>query len=165
MSRTLRLLLAPVTSGLTYRRFVHLLLGAVLLLPYLGLVALFVAAVNAGDLRPLDLLLLLVPATAMAVGVALVPGVRALEITAARALLGAVVPDPDPATLDAWPGRRRAAGWLLVNLAAGGLTALASTARWSSISAEGTRTFTRRSNGSSIGWAVSNERRRRISIV
>lgn len=124
MSRTLRLLLAPVTSGLTYRRFVHLLLGAVLLLPYLGLVALFVAAVNAGDLRPLDLLLLLVPATAMAVGVALVPGVRALEITAARALLGAVVPDPDPGTLDAWPGRRRAAGWLLVNLAAGGLTAL-----------------------------------------
>ena len=99
MSRTLRLLLAPVTSGLTYRRFVHRLLGAVLL-PYLGLVALFVAATNAGDLRPLDLLLLLVPATAMAVGVALVPGVRALEITAARALLGAVVPDPDPGTLD-----------------------------------------------------------------
>jgi hypothetical protein len=99
VSRTLRLLRAPVTSGLTYRRFVHLLLGAVLL-PYLGLVALFVAAVNAGDLRPLDLLLLLVPATAMAVGVAGVPGVRALEVTAARALLGAVVPDPDPGTLD-----------------------------------------------------------------
>jgi hypothetical protein len=65
VSRTLRLLRAPVTSGPTYRRFVHLLPGAVL---YLGLVALFVAAVNAGDLRPLDLLLLLVPATAMAVG-------------------------------------------------------------------------------------------------
>jgi signal transduction histidine kinase len=124
VSRTLRLLLAPVTSGLTYRRFVHLLLGAVLLLPYLGLVALFVTTVNAGGLDPLGVLLLLVPATAMAVGVALVPGVRALEITAARALLGAVVPEPAPGTQEAWAGRRRAAGWLLVNLAAGGLTAL-----------------------------------------
>ncbi|MEN3264377.1 histidine kinase [Pseudonocardia sp.] len=124
MSRPLRLLVAPLVSGLTYRRFVHLLLGAVLLLPYLGLGALFVASVNEGGLDPFGVMLLLVAATAAAVGVALVPGVRALEITAARALLGAPVPDPEPARSDAWPARRRAAGWLLLNLVAGGLTAL-----------------------------------------
>jgi signal transduction histidine kinase len=124
VSRPLRLLVAPLASGLTYRRFVHLLLGAVLLLPYLGLGALFVASVNEGGLDPFGLMLLLVPAIAAAVGVALVPGVLALEITAARALLGAPVPDPEPATSDAWPARRRAAAWLLLNLVAGGLTAL-----------------------------------------
>ena len=124
MRRPLRFLVAPLTAGLTYRRFVHLLLGAVLLLPYLALVALFVQTASVGGIRPFELALLVVPATAVAVGVALVPGVRALEITAARALLGASVPDPDPATEDSWPARRRCAGWLLVNLAAGALTAL-----------------------------------------
>src|SRR3954451_10889019 len=59
-----------------------------------------------------------------AVREALVPGVRTLEIAAARALLGAEVPEPDPATVDDWSGRRRAAGWLLLNLLVGGVTAL-----------------------------------------
>jgi hypothetical protein len=50
--------------------------------------------------------------------------VRALEITAARALLDAHIPDPDPATAGTWPARCRALLWLLINLAVGGLTAL-----------------------------------------
>jgi signal transduction histidine kinase len=120
----LRNLLAPLRAGLTYRRYVHLLLGAVLLLPYLALVSLFVQSVNEGGLDPVAFVLLVVPATAAAVGVVLVPGVRALAITAARALLGADIPEPDPATADSWPARRRALLWLLLNLAVGGLTAL-----------------------------------------
>ena len=122
--RLLRRLLAPLTDGLTYRRFVHLLLGAVILLPYIALVVLIVSAVTEGDLDTFGLVLVLVPTTVIAVGVALVPGVRALAITAARALLGAEVPEPDPETVDSWPARRRAAGWLLLNAAAGGLAAL-----------------------------------------
>jgi signal transduction histidine kinase len=123
--RPLRRLVVPLVDGLTYRRYVHLLLGAVILLPYLGLVALIVATVNEGGLDLLGLLLIIVPATGIAFGVTLVPGVRALSITAARALLGADVPEPDPATIDDWPGRRRAAAWLLLNVAVGALAALA----------------------------------------
>jgi signal transduction histidine kinase len=118
------MLLAPLTAGLTYRRYVHLLLGAVLLLPYLALVALFATSILEGGMDPLSFVLLVVPATVAAVGVVLVPGVRALEITAARTLLDADIPDPDPATADSWPARRRALLWLLLNLAVGGLTAL-----------------------------------------
>ncbi|WP_233160158.1 sensor histidine kinase [Pseudonocardia sp. MH-G8] len=124
MPRPLRRFLAPLTDGLTYRRFVHLLLGAVILLPYLGLAALITATVTNGGLDTFGAVLVLVPAGVIAFGVALVPGVRALEITAARALLGATVPEPDPATADSWPARRRAAGWLLLNAAAGAVTAL-----------------------------------------
>ncbi|WP_308283029.1 sensor histidine kinase [Pseudonocardia nigra] len=124
MPRPLRSFLAPVTSGLTYRRYVHLLLGAVIALPYAALVVLFVVYAGIREVDSLALLLMLVVATGAAVGVALVPGVRALEITAARALLGATVPDPDPATEDAWPARRRAAGWLLLNLLTGAVAAL-----------------------------------------
>lgn len=120
----LQAVVEPLRAGSTYRRAVHLLLGAVLLLPYLGLGVLFVSAAGEASADPVPLVLLLVPAVGAAVGVALVPGVRALEITAARALLGAAIPEPDPRTADGWPARRRAAGWLLVNLVAGGLTAV-----------------------------------------
>jgi signal transduction histidine kinase len=123
--RLLRHLIAPLTDGLTYRRYVHLLLGAVILLPYVALAALIVSTVAGGELDVLTTVLLVVPAAGIAFGVTLVPGVRSLAITAARTLLGAEVGEPDPATVDSWPGRRRAALWLLVNAAAGGLTALA----------------------------------------
>jgi signal transduction histidine kinase len=122
--RPIRCLVAPLADGLTYRRYVHLLLGAVILLPYLGLVALIVSTVAEGGLDLLGVLLVSVPATGIAVGVTLVPGVRSLAITAARTLLGADVPEPDPATVDSWAGRRRAALWLLVNAGAGALAAL-----------------------------------------
>ncbi len=124
MSRPIRRLVAPLTDGLTYRRYVHLLLGAVILLPYLGLITLIVSTVAEGGLDLLGVLLVSVPATGIAVGVTLVPGVRSLAITAARTLLGAEVPEPDPATVDSWAGRRRAALWLLVNAGAGALAAL-----------------------------------------
>ncbi|WP_246106238.1 sensor histidine kinase [Pseudonocardia kunmingensis] len=124
MPRPLRRFLAPLTDGLTYRRFVHLLLGAVILLPYVGLGALITTSMTSGDLDVFGALLVVVPGVVIAFGVALVPGVRALAITAARALLGATVPEPDPATADSWPARRRAAGWLVLNAAAGAVTAL-----------------------------------------
>ncbi|MEJ3654281.1 histidine kinase [Actinomycetes bacterium KLBMP 9759] len=114
----------PLRTGLTYRRYVHLLLGAVLLLPYLALGWLFATSVTTGGLDPIAFVLLLVLATPAAIGVALVPGVRTLELTAARALLGITIPEPDHATIDAWPARLRAAGWLAVNCVAGGLVAL-----------------------------------------
>ncbi|MBW0117611.1 sensor histidine kinase [Pseudonocardia abyssalis] len=105
--------------ALITRRTVHLLLGAVLLLPYVALGWLFV--ISADGLGWVELLVLLAPAVAIGVGVAFVRGVRALEIAAARALLGVDLPDPDA---DTWSARRRAAAWLLLNAVLGGAVAL-----------------------------------------
>ena len=121
----IRAVLAPLTSGLTYRRYVHLLLGAVVALPYGALVGLFYTAFTEGGLDPVAAAVLGTVAVAAGLGVLLVPGVRALEVTAARALLGADVPDPDPATADSWPARWRAAAWLAVVVVAGSVIALA----------------------------------------
>ena len=115
----MRWVLAPVTRGATWRRAVHLLLGAVLLLPYAALGVVFVAYAGVGG-DAVSYWLLVVLTTTAGVAAALVPGVRALEVTAARALLDVALPDPPP--VETWPVRRRAAGWLAVNMAAGFLT-------------------------------------------
>jgi len=57
----------PLTSGLTYRRYVHLLLGAVVLVPYLALVWLFADSVTGPGTDPLIMVALIAPATAGAV--------------------------------------------------------------------------------------------------
>lgn len=106
-------------SGVTYRRALHLLLGAAVLLPYVGLGVLL--GTSAGQLGWAEIGALGVPAVAIGIGVAFVPGVRALEIAAARALLDVALPDPGP---DTWPARRRAAAWLVIVAALGGVAAL-----------------------------------------
>lgn len=117
-------LVGPLVWGQTYRRYVHLLLGAVLLLPYPALVWLFVDSVAKGELDLLTMVVLLVPATVGGIAVALVPGVRALEVTAARALLDTDVPDPEPDAARSWPARGRGAVWLVINMVLGGTIAL-----------------------------------------
>ncbi|MET0188955.1 MAG: histidine kinase [Pseudonocardia sediminis] len=109
-------------DGRTYRRVVHLLLGAVVLLAYLAVVALVVSAAGGGP--DLAVVALAVVAAAAGTAIALMPGVRALEISAARALLDVVLPDPAPGAGQAWPARRRGAAWLLVNMVVGGASAL-----------------------------------------
>jgi len=119
-----RQLLRPLVSGLTYQRWVHLLLGGVLLVPYAGLAALFATASQTGT-DVLGLIVLAAVAVVGAVLIALIPAVRVLELAAARALLGVALPDPDPEELRSWPARRRSAVWYLANLLVGGLAALA----------------------------------------
>ncbi|WP_296372776.1 MULTISPECIES: histidine kinase dimerization/phosphoacceptor domain-containing protein [unclassified Pseudonocardia] len=106
-------------SGVTYRRALHLLLGAVVLLPYVALGWIF--AVSVPHLGVAEIVALAVPAVAVGIGVAFVPGVRTLEIAAARALLDVALPDPGP---DTWPARRRAAAWLVPVAVLGGVAAL-----------------------------------------
>ncbi|WP_242623007.1 sensor histidine kinase [Pseudonocardia sediminis] len=101
-------------DGRTYRRVVHLLLGAVVLLAYLAVVALIVSAAGGGP--DLAIVALALVAAAAGTAIALMPGVRALEITAARALLDVVLPDPAPGAGQAWPARRRGAAWWTVPL-------------------------------------------------
>ncbi|MEU8252367.1 histidine kinase [Nonomuraea sp. NPDC048916] len=117
----------PLVSGATYRRGVHLLLGGVLLLPYLLVAFLLVQMFTLPD-APYGLLVLVL---ALVVVIGVVPpflrGTRALEIAAARALLGVALPDP-PVTAEsgreARETRLRAALWFALHLVAGGVVAL-----------------------------------------
>ncbi|WP_248963426.1 sensor histidine kinase [Sphaerisporangium perillae] len=117
----------PLVSGATYRRGVHLLLGGVLLLPYVLVAVLFAGMFTVPD-APYGLLVLVL---ALVVVIGVVPpflrGTRALEIVAARALLGVPLPDP-PVTAEsgreARETRVRAALWFAVHLVAGGVVAL-----------------------------------------
>jgi len=114
--------LSPLLSGTTYRRGVHLLLGGVILLPYLLLGVVF-ADMLAGPRggRP-AVLLLLVAAVAIAAVPAFLRGTRGLEIAAARALLGVDLPDPPPGPV-ARETRVRGALWYATHLVTGGLVA------------------------------------------
>ncbi|QFY10451.1 two-component sensor histidine kinase [Nonomuraea phyllanthi] len=127
-------LVTPLISGVTYRRGVHLLLGGVLLLPYL-IIGYTIVRVVTVPATPR----VLIPLLALAVLVGCVPpflrGTRSLEIAAARSLLGVPLPDP-PATTGQATGqearekretretRVRGALWFAVHLVIGGVVGL-----------------------------------------
>ncbi|MEH0844459.1 histidine kinase [Micromonospora sp. CPCC 205711] len=116
---------APLVRGSTWRRGVFLLLGGVLVLPYVLLVATFAQLLTRGEVpRPLVLGLLVVAAVIAAVPVFL-EGSRALEIAAARALLGVDLPEPVAGHRIDRETRLRAALWIGLHLATGGLVMFA----------------------------------------
>jgi signal transduction histidine kinase len=120
---TLRAIVAPLVSGSTYRRGVHLLLGGVLLLPYALLGVAFVQLLRSDSPRGLSLFLLGVAAV-IAGAPAFLAATRTLETAAARALLEVDLPDPvtDRPELEA---RLRSALWFATHLAIGGTVGLA----------------------------------------
>jgi signal transduction histidine kinase len=112
-------------AGSTWRRGVFLLLGGVLVLPYVLLAAAFAQMLTQPDVpRPLVLGLLVVAATIAAVPIFL-DGPRALEIAAARALLGVDLPDPAPGHAADRETRLRSALWIGLHLVSGGLVVAA----------------------------------------
>ncbi|EXG81108.1 sensor histidine kinase [Cryptosporangium arvum] len=113
---------APLISGTTYRRGVHLLLGAVIALPYLVLAR---AVLTLGDDRATRPALLLtgVAAAAIAAAPAFLNGTRGLEIAAARSLLGVDLPDPVPGTRPELETRVRCALWFGLHLVLGAVIA------------------------------------------
>ncbi|MCX4386518.1 histidine kinase [Micromonospora peucetia] len=120
-----RAVLAPLVAGSTWRRGVFLLLGGVLVLPYVLLAVAFAQLLTQSDApRPLVLALLLVAATIATVPVFL-DGPRALEIAAARALLGVDLPDPAPGHAVDRETRLRSALWIGLHLVSGGLVVAA----------------------------------------
>jgi signal transduction histidine kinase len=114
--------LVPLVSGRTYRRGVHLLLGGVILLPYLLLGAVFADMLAGPPGERPAVLLLLGAAAAIAAVPAFLRGTRTLEIAAARALLGVDLPDPPPGPVAA-ETRVRGALWYATHLVSGGLVA------------------------------------------
>jgi signal transduction histidine kinase len=111
--------LAPLRSGWTYRRWVHLLVCGALLLPYVLLARGLTRALGP-DEPPFVLALLVLMTVGVDVLIGFVPAVRMLEVAAARTLLGVEVPDQTLEAARTWPVRWRSAGWLLVNMVAGG---------------------------------------------
>jgi signal transduction histidine kinase len=107
----------------TYRRAVYLLLGAVLLLPYLLLGVVFARVLgDPGSPRP-ALPLILAVALVLGAAPAFLSGTRAVEIVAARLLLDVDLPEPVSGRL-ALETRIRAGTWFGLHLFAGGLVAL-----------------------------------------
>jgi len=118
-------LLRPLVAGTTYRRGVYLLLGAVLLLPYLLLGLAFVGMLREPG-TPVGLTLVLALLAAVIGFVpAFLSGTRALEITAARLLLDVDLPDPPAVEVVGRETRLRAALWYAVHLAVGGAVGFA----------------------------------------
>lgn len=111
-------------SAGTYRRVLHVLLGAVVLLPYLGAgwVLVLTAAGGTGTGAMIGLT---VPVVLIAAGVTVLPGVRELLVAAARALLDAELPVEPPAARVPFTARARAAGWLVLCAAFGAVGATA----------------------------------------
>ena len=115
----LRTIVAPLTGRRLVRRGVHLLIGGVVLIPYvlliIGFVQLFTEPgtpyVPAGVLAAVTFVIGTVPP--------FLPALRALEITATRNLLDADLPDPvaDPP----WETRLFGAGWYVLHLLSGGV--------------------------------------------
>ncbi|MGN9779262.1 sensor histidine kinase [Micromonospora sp. H33] len=120
-----RSVLAPLVTASTWRRGVFLLLGGVLALPYALLVVTFAQMFRQDEVSRALVLALL----AVAAGVAAVPvfldGPRALEIAAARSLLGVDLPDPAPGHTADRETRLRSALWIALHLVSGGLVVAA----------------------------------------
>ncbi|GIF73498.1 sensor histidine kinase [Asanoa siamensis] len=109
--------------GSTWRRGVHLLLGGVIALPYALLAVVFVSMLTSDDVPAGATWALILIGAAIAVTPAFLGGTRAVEIVAARGLLGVDLPDP------AGPADRettlRGALWYGLHLVFGGLVGLA----------------------------------------
>jgi signal transduction histidine kinase len=115
----MRAVLRPLISARTYRRAVHLMLGAVILLPYVLLTVVLVQLITQTRGDRAGAVLIAVAAAAVAAVPPFLSGTRELEITAARALLGVDLPaaeDRGPPELET---RLRAALWFGVHLAVG----------------------------------------------
>nr|WP_187361326.1 histidine kinase [Phytoactinopolyspora mesophila] len=114
----MRWILAPLVSRSTFRRGVHLLLGGVILLPYVMLAAGFVQMFADPQTPVIPVAVLAAVTVAIGTVPAFLPVTRALEIAAARSLLD--VPLPEPERNPPWETRWRGASWYGLHLICGG---------------------------------------------
>ena len=112
-------ILAPLVRASTYRRAVYLLLGSVILLPYLLLTGLLARMVAQDPGQRAGVLLIAAVAGAIVLVPPFLSGTRELEIAAVRALLRVDLPEHGPAGPLPVETRLRAALWFGVHLAVG----------------------------------------------
>ncbi|MGW5643276.1 histidine kinase [Saccharopolyspora sp. NPDC003752] len=113
-------LIRPFTARTTYRRWVHLILGAVLAVPYLAVAWLVLGPLLGPGIGPgLPPVVVGIAQGAFVVlavvATGLLPATRSLSGAAAKALLGL----PETSTAVTWPDRWRTVCWLVVHLVLG----------------------------------------------
>jgi signal transduction histidine kinase len=111
-------------TAVMFRRFVFLLLGGILALPYIGMVAVFIGVSSLPSNRLVPISLLLVGGVALGIIPPFLATVRLVEIAASRSLLGVNLPLPT-AESTSWLTRWRAALWFAIHLLAGSATGFA----------------------------------------
>ncbi|WP_307849620.1 sensor histidine kinase [Qaidamihabitans albus] len=111
-------------SRATYRRWVYLILGGAVLVPYVLFAAMVVPSLLPVP-APVDVAVLLGGLGALAVlgATSLLPAVRAIEATAVRELLDEPVPEQSSG---GWPARLRAGGLFVAHVLVGGVVSFAS---------------------------------------
>lgn len=127
MAGAFRAVFGPVIRRSTYRRWVYLILGGALLVPFTLLAAVAIpSSVPAAVQRNAVLVAALVVAIVGGVMVLMsfIPAVRVIEGTAARELLGDAVPEQAVGRVMSWPARWRSAGWFVLHVVVGGVLSM-----------------------------------------
>lgn len=123
--------LGPVIRASTYRRWVFLILGGAVLVPFVLIAGMVLPSLMPSAFQDEPALLLtlsLVVVIGVMVLMSLIPAVRVIEGTAARELLGDRVPEQATGVARSWPSRWRFAGWFVGHLLVGGVLSIATLA-------------------------------------
>jgi hypothetical protein len=118
----LRAIFGPVVRPSTYRRWVYLILGGAVLVPFILLASIILPSlIPSGTPAWLVMGLVGVVLAGAAVPVSFIPAVRVIEGTAARELLGDGVPEQAGGRAMSWESRWRFTGWFGMHLIVGGV--------------------------------------------
>ncbi|HEV2780779.1 MAG TPA: histidine kinase [Actinophytocola sp.] len=117
-----RAIFGPVVRPSTYRRWVYLILGGAVLVPFILLAAFILPSLLPARV-PAWLVIgsVVVLVVGVSIPVSFIPAVRVIEGTAARELLGDGVPEQAGARAMSWESRWRFAGWFVLHLIVGGV--------------------------------------------
>lgn len=118
----LRVVFGPVVDASTYRRWVYLILGGAVLVPFVLFASIVPSTLPIPATPPLLIVaLMVITVIGVAVPLSMVPFVRAIEGMAARELLGDRVPEQAGVRAMSWASRWRSTGWFLLHLVIGGV--------------------------------------------
>ncbi|GAB1512972.1 sensor histidine kinase [Actinophytocola sp. KF-1] len=124
MAAVLDLVLGPVIRPSTYRRWVYLILGGAVLVPFMLIAGMVLPSLMPAAFQD-ETTLVVALSLVLVVGVmglmSLIPAVRVIEGTAARELLGDGVPEQATTGSRSWESRARFAGWFVLHLVVGGI--------------------------------------------
>ena len=127
VSGVLNVVLGPVIRPSTYRRWVFLILGGAVLVPFMLVAGMIIPSLMPAMVQEqvtVVVALSLVVVLGVMVLISFIPAVRVIEGTAARELLGDRVPEQATRASLSWPSRWRSAGWFVLHLLLGGVLSI-----------------------------------------
>jgi signal transduction histidine kinase len=124
VAAVLDLVFGPVIRPSSYRRWVYLILGGAVLVPFMLIAGMILPSLMPAAFRDEPVLvtaLSLVVVIGVMLLMSLIPAVRVIEGTAARELLGDGIPEQTRGAGTSWESRARFAGWFVLHLLVGGV--------------------------------------------